>query len=180
MGYSNYLIPSREVTEQEFKQFVSACRKLHKNLPEKTNMAGGYYEDSPLQIASGDGTGKPEFKKDYICFNGLTGDDDLHHETLFIERENKDWDFCKTNRKPYDLLVVACLIAAWQFIDYRFGSDGFHTDYRNNGKNKNIEDLQPAVDFYNEIMQPEVLITEDMLWLQRKEYEILRDKLLNK
>ena len=169
MGYTNYFKPTREVTEQEFKQFVSACRKLYKNLPEKTNMAGGYHEDDPLQIAGGDGTGKPEFNKNFVCFNGLG--DELNHEGFIIEIENKEWDFCKTDRKPYDLLVMACLIAAWQFIDYRFSSDGFH-DYKGE---KHIEDLQPAVDYYNKVMKPKTPITEEMLWLQREEYKLIEN-----
>ena len=167
MGYTNYFTPTREVTEQEFNKFVSVCRKLYKNLPMKTNMAGGYHEDNPLQIAGGDGTGKPEFKNTHICFNGKG--EELSHETFYLDRENSEplYNFCKTARKPYDLLVMACLIAAWQFIDYRFSSDGF-VDYKGV---KYIEDLQPAVDFYNEVIKPETPITEEMLWLQRKEFE---------
>ena len=170
MGYTNYFKPTRQVSDKEFNKFVTACRKLHKNLPEKTNMAGGYYEDHPLEIANGNGTGKPEFKKTHVCFNGKG--EELSHETFYIDAENSEplFNFCKTARKPYDLLVVACLIAAWQFIDYRFSSDGF-TDY--NGK-KHIKNLQPAVDFYNEVMKPETPITEEMLWQQEKEYEELR------
>lgn len=164
MGYTNYFKPTRKVTEQEFKQFVSACKKLYKNLPMKTNMAGGYHEDDLLEIAGGNGMGKPEFKSTHVCFNGKG---ELSHETFFIERESEKWDFCKTARKPYDLLVVACLIAATQFIDYRFSSNGFY-DYKGV---KHIQDLQPAVDFYNEVIKPETPITEEMLWLQHKEFE---------
>lgn len=175
MGYTHYWTQTREVSDNEFKKFVSACRKLHKNLPEKTNSAGGYFLDKPLCIAGGDGTGKPKFSNtkdvNVVYFNGAG--DELMHETFYIEK-NKDYgfNFCKTVRKPYDLLVVACLIAAWQFIDYRFSSDGF-TDYRGE---KHVKDLQPAIDFYNEVMQPKTPITEEMVWQQRKEHYDFRDK----
>lgn len=122
--------------------------------------------EDPLQIASGNGKGKPVFDGVMVDFNGRDGEKDLGHETFRIEKHRQDWDFCKTARKPYDLLVVACLIAAWQILDYRFTSDGY-TDY--NGE-KHVKDLMPGVNFYNEIMKPEVPVTEDMLWEQRAEY----------
>jgi hypothetical protein len=166
MGYTHYWKPTRQVTDEEFKSFVDACKKLYQNLPAKTNTAGGYHEDDPLEIAGWDGSGHPEFTSIEVAFNGFG---ELSHETFLIEKDNptRRVNYCKTARKPYDLLVVACLIAAWQIIDYRFRSDGFH-DYQGE---KNIDDLQPAVDFYNEIMQPEVPITEDMLWQQRSEFK---------
>jgi hypothetical protein len=102
-----------------------------------------------------------------VCFNGVG---DLAHETFVIEKKGSD-DFCKTARKPYDLLVVACLIAAWQILNYRFGSDGFDPD-------GSCNDLQPAIDYYNEVMQPKNKITglpepitQEMLWKQRKEFK---------
>lgn len=101
-----------------------------------------------------------------VCFNGVG---ELAHEAFVIEKKGTD-DFCKTARKPYDLLVVACLIAAWQILNYRFSSDGFNQD-------GTCDDLQPAIDFYNEIMQPKNKITglpenitQAMLYEQRKKF----------
>lgn len=93
-------------------------------------------------IAGGLGKGKPEATKNSIWFNGQ----DLHdegHETFHIEpnfkssypQQNDDgkfFAFCKTARKPYDILVVATLCAA----RYRFGdeivisSDGDRKDWQ--------------------------------------------------
>ena len=50
-----------------------------------------------------------------------------------------DFNFCKTARKPYDLLVCACLIAAKKELNYEVHSDG------------KKEDWQPAIDFYNKV-----------------------------
>lgn len=166
MGYTHYWIGKRS-TDDNWNKFREACEILHQNLPEKTDTAGGFYKDSKLQIASGSGKGKPVFDGVMVCFNG--SGNELSHEGFRIEKHTGDWNFCKTARKPYDLLVVACLIAAWQILDYRFASDGF-TDYQGV---KSASDLIPGMNFYNEVMRPEVPITEDMLWKQRKEkYEL--------
>lgn len=166
MGYTHYWIGKRS-TDDNWNKFREACEILHQNLPEKTDTAGGFYKDSKLQIASGSSKGKPVFDGIMVNFNGMGRE--LSHETFSIEKHRQDWDFCKTARKPYDLLVVACLIAAWQILDYRFASDGF-TDYQGV---KSASDLIPGMNYYNKFMRPKVPITEDMLWEQRKEkYEL--------
>jgi hypothetical protein len=162
MGYTHYWIGKRS-TDENWNKFREACEKLYQNLPEKTDTAGGFYKDSKLNIGSGSGKGKPVFDGVMVDFNGRGNE--LSNEGFRIVKHAGDWDFCKTARKPYDLLVVAVLIAAWQILDYRFDSDGF-TDYKGE---KHINDLIPGMNFYNEVMRPDVLITEDMLWEQCKE-----------
>ena len=58
------------------------------------------------------------------------------HETLYISIDEFDWSFCKTARKPYDLLVCACLIATHEILGYDVSSDG------------DLEDWKPAINFY--------------------------------
>lgn len=48
-----------------------------------------------------------EINDEYIWLNG-EGEDS--HETFSMDREAKDFDFCKTNQKPYDAIVTALLI----------------------------------------------------------------------
>ncbi len=102
---------------------------MYKALPEHSKSAGGEYEDEPLKICGGNGTGKPLFRNDEVWFNG-DEKNDLDHETFCIEPDKLDWDFCKTARKPYDLLVVACLIAAHEILDYEVSSDGGFEDWK--------------------------------------------------
>jgi hypothetical protein len=73
------------------------------------------------KVELGDGDGKkpsPNFSNGQICFNGM-GED--AHETFILYKQlpktrikgNKEkyhFDFCKTARKPYDIMVCACLI----------------------------------------------------------------------
>lgn len=116
MGYSHYFTP-KTATEEKFNEFVDVCKKLHKALP------------SDIKICSGNGSGKPEFAKKQVCFNG-DGDQDLDHEALLILKEDGDWDFCKTTRKPYDLLVCASLIAAHEILGYEITSDGRFDEWK--------------------------------------------------
>ena len=129
MGYTHYYYRTEvEHDEDTFAKFVADVKKAYKHLPATTDSSGGYYKDSPLKIAGGNGTGKPTFNDDEICFNG-SKKSDLWHETLYIprvfkfevgdygkyqrERFGRDkviFSFCKTARKPYDLLVQVVLI----------------------------------------------------------------------
>lgn len=53
---------------------------------------------------------------DVICLNGKNpndiDDDSFAYEDFAIERFGSGYQFCKTDRKPYDTVVVASLIAA--------------------------------------------------------------------
>ncbi|MEM9109392.1 MAG: hypothetical protein AAGC72_05160 [Planctomycetota bacterium] len=76
-----------------------------------------------------------------MAFNGRNGGrsavDDLARETFYVPRQmeaeahrtvdehGRVFEFCKTGRKPYDLLVTAALIALKHHIPYvRVLSDG--------------------------------------------------------
>jgi hypothetical protein len=135
MGYTHHWYFKKCIADspERFAEFSADCKKLYENLPEFSNSAGGYYSDVPIIIKGGDGTGEPEFTNTEVIFNG-DATDDMDHETFYItlkrlaldssvtasweigrelEEGGQFWDgydFCKTARKPYDLLVAACLI----------------------------------------------------------------------
>ena len=127
MGYTHYWTP-KVATNKKWKEFKETCKKLHDNLPARTATAGGYYKDDPLEIRSWNGFNKPEFTMKGVNFNGdeLKG---LDHENFYLTPTTTEWNFCKTARKPYDLLVVACLIAAHEILGYEVSSDGDITDW---------------------------------------------------
>jgi len=124
MGYTHYWTP-KEVSKEQFAEFVSVCKKLNKNLPKD------------ILIKGWNGTGKPQFDQYGVGFNG-DASEDLDHETFLITPEPSD-SFCKTARKPYDLLVSACLIAAYEILKYDVSSDGKMTDWK------------AAFDYYKEV-----------------------------
>ena len=90
-------------------------------------------------------------KEDSIMFNGY-GDD--AHETFYFD-ESKGFNFCKTAYKPYDGVVVACLIMLKQALGngIKISSDGNASDWAEGiaiynhayGKSLAIETLEPEL-----------------------------------
>lgn len=79
--------------------------------------------EAKVPLAGGNGTGLAVTDKDKICFNGR-GDADSH-ETFVINRLRDDDNFCKTARKPYDIMVCATLMIVRHYIpDFKVSSDG--------------------------------------------------------
>lgn len=136
MGYTHYFELKRKATEEEIEKVLEEVKNMVKHLPKSSPTAGGYYSDDPLKICGGMGVGKPTFSKEMINFNGDESEG-LDHETFHIEFNKPKWDFCKTARKPYDMLVCLCLISLKNNIEgFTFSSDGV------------LDDWEPAFEFY--------------------------------
>lgn len=139
IGYTHYWTyqPDKiEGTEELRKRFLQAVfwiDKAHKMIKKDKfihkGQAGGFYDDQPCIIRGGLGEGKPMINESQVWFNG-DAKKEMDHETFGIrwcgnEREN---DFCKTARKPYDLLVCVSLLAMQQAFKgtgaFTFSSDG--------------------------------------------------------
>ena len=158
MGYSTYYeIKPLELDQKTWDLFIKDCKYLAKHLPEHTDTAGGYCIDKPLKLGGDFKYKDAKFDKSQVWFNGSTGNrtktrfvwqdiedtkkghETLGHETFEIQRQVKEreYNFCKTARKPYDLMVCTCLILLkWYFKDLvSISSDG------------GMKDWQPAFDF---------------------------------
>jgi len=146
MGYTHSVSRNNEIDhdQETWDKFIADCKTLYKNMPEYSSSAGGFYKDSPLLLNGCFKYKNAVFNKDMVWFNGSgttkrerSGDhwidalcdtpehNDLGHETFFIFRKCKDsGGFCKTARKPYDLMVTACLL----LYKYYFNSASISTD----------------------------------------------------
>ena len=110
MGYTNYFKTKREFTPTEWNVI--------------TNMAKHVISVSNVTIRNGEGKEQPIINDDEIVLNGCAylGED---HEGFALTRM-PCYDFCKTNRKPYDDVCMAIL----QFVqmthreDIDLSSDG--------------------------------------------------------
>lgn len=128
MGYTHYWEKTNgEITNEQwnaFKEFVSnlICKTEEGSIE---NSAGG--TNGGVVICNGDGTGEPTLSDEIICFNGQ---DEDSHESFYIQRSGgSGFNFCKTARKPYDPVVVACLIEAEKLgIVDSWSSDGNESD----------------------------------------------------
>ena len=107
MGYTHYWYTKGEEPLEKFDEYAKDCEQLCNHFMQTTNHI----------IRDYDGTGHPEFSKDKVAFNG-----DRHmdrgHESFVMRAKPSDFDFCKTARKPYDLLVQACLVV----LKHKYGS----------------------------------------------------------
>ena len=138
MGYTHYWRQKKSFTGSQWGLVTKAVNTLLANLPATTDTAGGYYKDFPLVVAweSDEPTKPAEVGADRIRFNGtvpggvvtlqdqrVLGERDLGHETFLLMRKKpapEKWQtrsssdpaffFCKTARKPYDLLVCGVLL----------------------------------------------------------------------
>ena len=67
---------------------------------------------------------RPICNDDLIRFNGI---EDEGNETFLFLNEMEEFSFCKTARKPYDVVVCECLIVLNHFMPYLIvGSDGMY------------------------------------------------------
>jgi hypothetical protein len=144
MGYTHYWdINLEQVTPEQFNKVVEEVKKIHSNLPKRTTSAGGYYSRHHVKIMGGSGVGEPIFTEKEIRFNGCRKNR-TNHDTMSIALgESCDSDFCKTARKPYDLLVCCTLIALANNLPAEvFG-------FESNG---DFDDWEPAIDLYTQII----------------------------
>lgn len=136
MGYTHYF-PHKTVTQEVWDKIMQDCIHLRRAALPK-NIEIGYWD--------GTGTISGEFGTNRIAFNGVGSDS---HESFVLNREaQEDFSFCKTARKPYDLLVCACLLA-YKFHSpktIKISSDG------------DREDWQPACDFVTQVFGPSYMV----------------------
>lgn len=166
MGYTHYWYRPVKTNhdEETWKQFITDCKELYKNMPEHSHSSGDYAGEEPLFLSGCFKYEKPKFTMSHVVFNGSNGLkriktyshcdkgcrhvewsdakseneslNDLGHETFSLtrkawkqknhkEQEDKLFSFCKTARKPYDLMVQACLILYKHYFPYvEIHSDG--------------------------------------------------------
>ena len=114
MGYTHYFPQTRSFTTNEWNKITAT---VHAMFHRCKQVAGPLGEDRPVIC------------NDKISFNGV-GDES--HETCVIYRNyNHEFNFCKTNQKPYDRYVTATLIICNHFAKdaLTISSDGECSDW---------------------------------------------------
>ena len=138
MGYTNYYRTPKTMDKAKFKILSEELEVAVGFMPGNHSSASGDSKESAV-ICGGDGTGEPEFTENVISFNGdaKTGND---HETFYLPREKPEgksdkelcFDFTKTARKPYDIMVqVSMLRLKHHFPECEISSDGDSSDWKN-------------------------------------------------
>jgi hypothetical protein len=139
MGYTHYWSRPLVIDPWDFGVIIHDLQQVFSSLPDR---GGEYYNDVPLILRGGSGTGPPVLDQTEISFNG-DGDVSLDHETFFFPKDaylrewqfgrfppGTTWDFCKTARKPYDLAVCCALLVIKVHLGalFSFSSDADSID----------------------------------------------------
>lgn len=115
MGYTHYFKTKKEISQNSWDNYFIPGVKLILEEAAKQGI--------PTAGPMGDAGTNPEFMEDGIMFNGVGPDS---HETMMIHRTPVEFDFCKTNRKPYDAICVAVAVLAKKLFNssFEWSSDG--------------------------------------------------------
>lgn len=137
MGYTHYW---------RFDRDASPLGDRRKGLAVAGEKVRRVIEMSGVSIRGWEGVGEPEFTQELVAFNGDAemGED---HESFVVRLEeeqhedeglrswqmmNKGFGFCKTQRKPYDIVVCCALIALSESLEgFMVSSDGGAGDWSN-------------------------------------------------
>ena len=145
MGYTHYFGMKKKsaMNKQKWASIIEDTKRLLVRLPKDSMSAGGCHAGVPIELAlEYDLPDKrPALNSEVITFNGVG---EMGHETFCLEREkeNDGFDFCKTHRKPYDLVVCAVLIVV-------------HTHapgWRNINSDGDLQDWVPALHWVREVL----------------------------
>lgn len=128
MGYTHYWTfdPNKvQNTEDLRKRFKRASRYVKKFVDFMNTEKSEVYK-----ICGGLGEGKPIINDTEIWFNG-DASQQLDHETFHLHWNRPNYfgkwnDFCKTARKPYDVVVCFSLLIFSEIFPeaFEFSSDG--------------------------------------------------------
>lgn len=157
MGYGHTFPRMRKITNEEWTAITQDVRALINALPPHSSSAGAFYVERPLALTFDDEDGVIHsgafIDHDHIVFNGDPSMD-LDYEEFFVDRNSVDpygrnnpeipfgLDYCKTERKPYDLVVCAVLAVMEDRAPggWNIDSDG------------GIDDWQPALAWASEVL----------------------------
>lgn len=145
MGYTHYWtynaneILDTEELRKKFRKAVAIIDKAHKMIKKDKfihkGQAGGFADDRPCIIRGGLGEGTPMINESEVWFNG-DEKTKMSHETFGIRWFPSGGEvkgFCKTARKPYDILVCVSLLAFKHAFDnpdvFSFSSDGDNAEW---------------------------------------------------
>lgn len=132
MGYTHYWNFAGNTAPKDLKdgekRFAEAARII--------NACADKVKGMGVEIAGGVGNGSPTINERAIYFNGKGRES---YETFYVALDRDGWDFCKTARRPYDILVCLSLLALKSVFgeDFKYTSDGITKEaYENRESNE--------------------------------------------
>lgn len=130
MGYTHYFRMKSAPSQSQWGELTASLNKIVSSLPESSESAGGYYNDHMLRLvpAGSDNFDALTIDSNTIRFNGAG---EMSHESFSLSINGDEMGFCKTNRKPYDLVVCCALILAEHYAPgcWSVSTDGDAEDW---------------------------------------------------
>lgn len=116
MGYTHHWDRNGDIPDNIWEEIEYTIDWAIRNKPDYTDTAGGYDVDEQLEVEfqfSGDPGDR------WLSVNGV-GENSCENFILaqkdnYENPDDRPWPFCKTWRRPYDVLVVAALYIANHF-----------------------------------------------------------------
>lgn len=160
MGYTHYFEkPNKPLNSKAFGEFIETAQKIVHACSPTGPIGGVYYEGEEVKIAGPNGDKEPLFTGTEIALNG---EGENAHESLNI-RNIEDglgtFNFCKTARKPYDIVVTGILIALKKKFEFtvKINSDG------------DIDEWEPGLNLYNTCVEDKFKVKKETLekWIKQ-------------
>lgn len=112
MGYTHYWTYNQAADDVE--KFAKAVAEIKKLL--------GTEEVKDIHLCGETSKLEPILDKEEVYLNGVEEDG---HDDFYVKVNQYEESYCKTAKKPYDLVVMLCLIAfANNLKRFTFSSDG--------------------------------------------------------
>lgn len=120
MGYTHYFQQKKPVNDEQWAAFQHDAEILLNYIKKETDIVLESNDDNGILINDQ----RVNLNGDSSC--------DLDHETFYLEKDYRDFNFCKTARKPYDLVVCALLLLAHKHMPqhHDIGSDGSLAEWK--------------------------------------------------
>lgn len=162
MGYTHYFekFGYTEISEAEKENIVKDVKKVFQYIKKHFMTIDG----EPL-IINGESYKYAVANKNFILFNGTdklptktefenrneSELSQLSHETFYFDFSQKQFNgFCKTARKPYDIVVCCVLIILKEHLGYKF-------KFSSDGEYNNDEWLK-AIELYNNVFNEYLIV----------------------
>jgi len=121
MGYTHYFEAKSGFSDARWNSFTEKVKKIFEFCENKGVLLAYEYDEVDRD---------PVCDSDLVRFNGHGFENG--HETFYLKKTDRKFNFCKTARKEYDLAVCMVILAMYEtdLEAYLLHTDGNESDWR--------------------------------------------------
>lgn len=126
MGYTHYWqLPTKTISNSKWQEVIQKVSKLLNNYPNFLKEKNIDF----FSIHGGLGEEEPIINSNEIILNGNAFQDQDFETFSFYKDQQNLFNFCKTGRRPYDLIVTTILLILHNIANVKIESDGGKEDW---------------------------------------------------